>query len=156
MPPNAVAQVSAGVIGVDEWAVIVDPETASELPDGHIGEIWLHGNNMGIGYWGKEEETNEVFRNILKSRISQSHAEGAPDDAMWVKTGDYGTYYKGHLYIAGRIKDLVIIDGRNHYPQDLGTRRRRPARRCAPGMWPPSRCRPTSCPKRCSTTRTPG
>lgn len=38
---------------------------------------------------------------------------------MWVKTGDYGTYYKGHLYIAGRIKDLVIIDGRNHYPQDL-------------------------------------
>ncbi|MCA4719550.1 long-chain-fatty-acid--AMP ligase FadD32 [Mycobacterium avium] len=117
--PNAVAQVSAGVIGVDEWAVIVDPETASELPDGHIGEIWLHGNNMGIGYWGKEEETNEVFRNILKSRISQSHAEGAPDDAMWVKTGDYGTYYKGHLYIAGRIKDLVIIDGRNHYPQDL-------------------------------------
>lgn len=117
--PNAVAQVSAGVIGVDEWAVIVDPETASELPDGHIGEIWLHGNNMGIGYWGKEEETDDVFRNILKSRISQSHAEGAPDDAMWVKTGDYGTYYKGHLYIAGRIKDLVIIDGRNHYPQDL-------------------------------------
>jgi fatty acyl-AMP ligase FadD32 len=117
--PAAVAQVSAGVIGVDEWAVIVDPDTASELPDGQIGEIWLHGNNMGTGYWGKEEETNEVFRNILKSRISQSHAEGAPDDGMWVRTGDYGTYYKGHLYIAGRIKDLVIIDGRNHYPQDL-------------------------------------
>lgn len=117
--PNAVAQVSAGIIGVDEWAVIVDPETASELPDGQIGEIWLHGNNMGIGYWGKEEETNDVFRNILKSRISQSHAEGAPDDGMWVKTGDYGTYHNGHLYIAGRIKDLVIIDGRNHYPQDL-------------------------------------
>lgn len=117
--PKAVPQVSAGVIGVDEWAVIVDPETASELPDGQIGEIWLHGNNLGIGYWGKEEETNDVFRNILKSRISESHAEGAPDDGMWVKTGDYGTYHKGHLYIAGRIKDLVIIDGRNHYPQDL-------------------------------------
>ena len=117
--PNAVAQVSAGVIGVDEWAVIVDPDTASELPDGQVGEIWLHGNNMGTGYWGKEEETSEVFRNILKSRISQSHAEGAPDDGMWVRTGDYGTYYKGHLYITGRIKDLVIIDGRNHYPQDL-------------------------------------
>jgi fatty acid CoA ligase FadD32 len=117
--PNAVAQVSAGVIGVDEWAVIVDPDTASELPDGQIGEIWLHGNNLGSGYWGKEDETNETFRNILKSRISQSHAEGAADDGMWVRTGDYGTYYKGHLYIAGRIKDLVIIDGRNHYPQDL-------------------------------------
>ncbi|OBH04405.1 long-chain-fatty-acid--AMP ligase FadD32 [Mycobacterium sp. E3247] len=117
--PNAVAQVSAGIIGVDEWAVIVDPDTASELPDGQIGEIWLHGNNMGTGYWGKEDETTETFRNLLKSRVSQSHAEGAPDDGMWVRTGDYGTYHKGHLYIAGRIKDLVIIDGRNHYPQDL-------------------------------------
>jgi fatty acid CoA ligase FadD32 len=117
--PNAVAQVSAGKVGIDEWAVIVDADTASELPDGQIGEIWLHGNNMGVGYWGKEEETTEVFRNILKSRISESHAEGAPDDGMWVRTGDYGTYHNGHLYIAGRIKDLVIVDGRNHYPQDL-------------------------------------
>jgi fatty acid CoA ligase FadD32 len=117
--PHAVAQVSAGVVGVDEWAVIVDPDTASELPDGQVGEIWLHGQNLGVGYWGKEEETQYTFRNILKSRISQSHAEGAPDDGMWVRTGDYGTYHKGHLYIAGRIKDLVIIDGRNHYPQDL-------------------------------------
>ncbi|MEY8013710.1 long-chain-fatty-acid--AMP ligase FadD32 [Mycobacterium servetii] len=117
--PNAVAQVSAGVIGVDEWAVIVDADSATELPDGHIGEIWLHGNNMGVGYWGKEEETTETFKNILKSRTSPSHAEGAADDGMWVRTGDYGTYYKGNLYITGRIKDLVIIDGRNHYPQDL-------------------------------------
>jgi fatty acyl-AMP ligase FadD32 len=117
--PNAVAQVSAGKIGVDEWAAIVDTETASELPDGQIGEIWLHGKNLGTGYWGKEEETAQTFRNILKSRISESHAEGAADDGLWVRTGDYGTYFKGHLYIAGRIKDLVIIDGRNHYPQDL-------------------------------------
>ncbi|OBI82081.1 long-chain-fatty-acid--AMP ligase FadD32 [Mycobacterium asiaticum] len=117
--PKAVAQVSAGKIGVDEWAVIVDPDTASELPDGQIGEIWLHGNNLGIGYWGKEEETANVFKNILKSRVNESHAEGAPDDGLWVRTGDYGTYHDGHLYIAGRIKDLVIIDGRNHYPQDL-------------------------------------
>ncbi|HYQ35992.1 MAG TPA: AMP-binding protein, partial [Mycobacterium sp.] len=117
--PNAVSQVSAGVIGVDEWAVIVDPDTATELPDGQVGEIWLHGQNLGTGYWGKEEETNRTFRNILKSRISESHAEGAADDGLWVRTGDYGTYLDGHLYIVGRIKDLVIIDGRNHYPQDL-------------------------------------
>ncbi|HTQ17814.1 long-chain-fatty-acid--AMP ligase FadD32 [Mycobacterium sp.] len=117
--PNAVAQVSAGKIGVDEWAAIVDTETASELPDGQIGEIWLHGKNLGVGYWGKEDQTTEIFRNILKSRIPESHAEGAADDGLWVRTGDYGTYHDGHLYIAGRIKDLVIIDGRNHYPQDL-------------------------------------
>jgi fatty acid CoA ligase FadD32 len=117
--PNAVAQVSAGKVGVDEWAVIVDADAASELPDGHIGEIWLHGQNLGTGYWGKEAETAHTFRNILKSRISESRAEGAADDGLWVRTGDYGTYFKGHLYIAGRIKDLVIVDGRNHYPQDL-------------------------------------
>jgi fatty acid CoA ligase FadD32 len=117
--PTAVAQVSAGKVGVDEWAVIVDPDTASEVPDGQVGEIWLHGNNLGLGYWGKEEESAHTFRNILKSRVSQSHAEGAADDGLWVRTGDYGTYFNGDLYIAGRIKDLVIVDGRNHYPQDL-------------------------------------
>ena len=107
------------MVGVDEWAVIVDTDTASELPDGQIGEIWLHGKNLGIGYWDKEDETTETFKNILKSRVSKSRAEGAADDGMWVRTGDYGTYHNDHLYIAGRIKDLVIIDGRNHYPQDL-------------------------------------
>ncbi len=117
--PNAVAQVSTGKVGLDEWAVIVDSETATELPDGQIGEIWLHGQNMGVGYWNKEQETQETFKNILKSRTNSSHAEGAPDDGLWVRTGDYGTYYDGGLYITGRIKDLVIIDGRNHYPQDL-------------------------------------
>ncbi|MBW0013069.1 long-chain-fatty-acid--AMP ligase FadD32 [Mycobacterium sp.] len=117
--PKAVAQVSAGVVGVDERAVIVDADTATELPDGQIGEIWLHGNNIGLGYWNKEQETQETFRNILKSRTNPSHAEGAADDAMWARTGDYGTFFKGNLYITGRIKDLVIIDGRNHYPQDI-------------------------------------
>ncbi len=117
--PNAVPQASAGKVGVAEWAVIVDHETASELPDGQIGEIWISGQNMGTGYWGKPEETVATFQNILKSRTDPSHAEGAPDDATWVRTGDYGAYYDGDLYITGRVKDLVIIDGRNHYPQDL-------------------------------------
>ncbi|HVR00429.1 MAG TPA: long-chain-fatty-acid--AMP ligase FadD32 [Mycobacterium sp.] len=117
--PNAVAQVSTGKVGIAEWATIVDAETATELPDGQIGEIWLHGQNMGVGYWNKEQETQDTFKNILKSRANPSHAEGAPDDGLWVRTGDYGTYYNGGLYITGRIKDLVIIDGRNHYPQDL-------------------------------------
>ena len=117
--PSAVAQASAGRVGVDECAAIVDAETATELPDGQIGEIWLHGNNMGAGYWNREEETVEVFKNILKSRTNPSHAEGAPDDGTWVRTGDLGTYHNDHLYITGRVKDLVIVDGRNHYPQDL-------------------------------------
>ncbi|KWX21252.1 AMP-binding protein [Mycolicibacterium wolinskyi] len=117
--PKAVAQASAGKVGIAEWAVIVDAESATELPDGQIGEIWISGQNMGTGYWGKERETVETFHNILKSRTSPSHAEGAADDATWVRTGDYGAFYDGDLYITGRVKDLVIIDGRNHYPQDL-------------------------------------
>jgi fatty acid CoA ligase FadD32 len=116
---NAVAQASAGKVGIDEWAAIVDAESATELPDGQIGEVWLHGKNMGVGYWNREQETSETFKNILKSRANPSHAEGAPDDGLWVRTGDYGTYYNGDLYITGRVKDLIIVDGRNHYPQDL-------------------------------------
>ena len=117
--PAAVAQASAGKIGVAEWAAIVDHETASELPDGQIGEIWISGANMGTGYWNKPEETIATFQNILKSRTGPSHADGAADDANWVRTGDLGAYHEGDLYITGRVKDLVIIDGRNHYPQDL-------------------------------------
>jgi fatty acid CoA ligase FadD32 len=109
----------AGKVGVSEWAIIVDPETATELPDGQIGEVWLHGSNMGAGYWNRKEETQETFKNILKSRTNPSRAEGAADDGTWVRTGDYGTYHNDHLYITGRVKDLVIVDGRNHYPQDL-------------------------------------
>jgi len=117
--PKAVAQASAGKIGIAEWAAIVDHEAATELPDGQIGEIWISGQNMGTGYWGKDEATRETFQNILKSRTNPSHAEGAADDATWVRTGDLGAYHDGELYITGRTKDLVIIDGRNHYPQDL-------------------------------------
>jgi fatty acid CoA ligase FadD32 len=117
--PKAVAQAGAGKVGIAEWAVVVDHETATELPDGQIGEIWISGQNMGTGYWGREEETRETFQNILKSRTNTSHAEGAPDEAIWVRTGDLGAYHDGELFITGRTKDLVIIDGRNHYPQDL-------------------------------------
>ncbi|MCZ0729294.1 long-chain-fatty-acid--AMP ligase FadD32 [Mycolicibacterium iranicum] len=117
--PKAVAQAGAGKIGLAEWAVIVDHETATELPDGQIGEIWISGQNMGTGYWNKPEETVATFHNILKSRTTPSHAEGAADDATWVRTGDLGAYHDGELYITGRVKDLVIVDGRNHYPQDL-------------------------------------
>ena len=117
--PKAVAQAGAGQVGIGEWAVIVDAESATELPDGQIGEIWISGMNMGTGYWGKPEETRDTFQNLLASRIADSHAEGNEPDATWVRTGDYGAYHNGELFITGRVKDLVIIDGRNHYPQDL-------------------------------------
>ncbi|HLS75345.1 MAG TPA: long-chain-fatty-acid--AMP ligase FadD32 [Nocardia sp.] len=123
---NAIAQVSCGYVALSQWAVIVDPESVDdpeggrELPDGRVGEIWLHGNNMGIGYWGRPEETQKTFRNRVAERQPEgSHAEGTEPEANWMRTGDYGVYFDGELYITGRVKDLVIVDGRNHYPQDL-------------------------------------
>jgi acyl-CoA synthetase (AMP-forming)/AMP-acid ligase II len=118
--PNAVAQVSCGQVARSQWAVIVDPESEAELPDGEVGEIWLHGDNVGRGYWGRQRETELSFRNKLQSRLQHgSHAEGSAVGGLWFRTGDLGVYLDGELFITGRIKDLVIVDGRNHYPQDL-------------------------------------
>ncbi|MFE4457062.1 long-chain-fatty-acid--AMP ligase FadD32 [Nocardia tengchongensis] len=123
---NAIAQVSCGYVALSQWGAIVDPETvdnpegARELPEGEVGEIWLHGNNIGIGYWGRAEETQKTFRNRLTNRLPEgSKAGDVPLDGNWLRTGDYGVYVDGELYITGRVKDLVIVDGRNHYPQDL-------------------------------------
>jgi fatty acid CoA ligase FadD32 len=132
--PKAVPQASCGKIGYDEWAAIVDPDTGEELPDGQIGEIWVHGNNIGAGYWNREQETQETFKNILKSRTNPSHAEGAPEDAMWMRTGDLGAFLDGEFYVTGRIKELVIIDGRNHYPQDLEFTAQQATRALRPGF----------------------
>ncbi|CAN5853642.1 AMP-binding protein [soil metagenome] len=118
--PNAVQAVSCGQVMANQWAVIADPERGIELPDGAVGEIWLHGANIGRGYWGRDDETDLVFRNKLQITLaSGSHAEGVATDGFWLRTGDLGVYLDGELYITGRIKDLVIMDGRNHYPQDI-------------------------------------
>ena len=117
---NAIAQVSCGYVSRSQWAAIVDPETATEVPDNHVGEIWLHGENIGVGYWGRPDETAETFHNKLTNRLPEdSHTEDLPMDANWMRTGDFGVYVDGELYITGRVKDLVIVDGRNHYPQDI-------------------------------------
>lgn len=118
--PGAVAQVSCGQVARSQWAVVVDPATDAELPEGQVGEIWLHGDNVGRGYWGRPHETEVTFQNKLQSRlIVGSHAENSAEDALWMRTGDLGVYLDGELYITGRVKDLIIVDGRNHYPQDI-------------------------------------
>ena len=118
--PNAVAQVSCGRIARSQWAVIVNADTGDELPDGEVGEIWLQGNNIGRGYWGRPDETRLTFGVTLTSRLAQgTHANGAPIAGTWLRTGDMGVYLDGELYVTGRIADLVIIKGRNYYPQDI-------------------------------------
>ncbi|MHC9296096.1 fatty acyl-AMP ligase [Mycobacterium sp. LTG2003] len=117
---GAVAHVSCGQVARSQWAVIVDPDSADELPDGAVGEIWLHGNNIGRGYWGRPDETRKTFGAALRSRLSAaSHADGSPAGATWLRTGDLGVYLDGELYVTGRIADLVVIGGRNYYPHDI-------------------------------------
>ncbi len=73
--PDAVAHVSCGQIARSQWCVIVDSDTGTELPDGRVGEIWLHGNNIGHGYWGRPEETRQTFGAVLRSQTAEgSHA----------------------------------------------------------------------------------
>jgi acyl-CoA synthetase (AMP-forming)/AMP-acid ligase II len=119
---DAVPHVSCGQPIPSTWVAIVDPETGAELSDRCVGEIWVHGNNVGRGYWGRESETRRVFGNRLRTRLpTHSHADGVAADASWLATGDLGVYVDGELYITGRIKDLIIVDGVNHYPHDIET-----------------------------------
>ncbi|MDT5020555.1 MAG: long-chain fatty acid adenylase/transferase FadD26 [Mycobacterium sp.] len=92
---------------------IVDPETRVENPAGMVGEIWLHGDNIAAGYWRKPQQTQKTFGGQLVDPSS-----GTPL-GPWLRTGDLGTIYDGELFIIGRIKDLLIVDGRNHYPDDI-------------------------------------
>ena len=95
-----------------QLVAIVDPETLREQPDGTVGEIWVHGPNVGRGYWGNSERSAETFNAVIKD------ARDVPAGG-WMRTGDFGAAHDGELYVTGRIKDLIIVDGRNHYPQDI-------------------------------------
>ena len=92
---------------------IVDPETMTECPAKTIGEIWVHGDNVTMGYWDKPEETQHTFGAQLVSP-----SDGTPD-GPWLRTGDLGAISDGELFIMGRIKDVLIVYGRNHYPDDI-------------------------------------
>lgn len=117
---NSVPFASNGQVVTGQYLTIVDPETRAEVADSVVGELWAHGENMAVGYLGREDETKATFRNTLGERLAQgSRVEGAPDDDKWMATGDLGTIIDGELYITGRLKDLIVIAGRNHYPQDI-------------------------------------
>jgi len=116
---KAVAFASNGQVVRPQALTVVDPATRAELPDGQVGELWVKGDNLAAGYLGREEETAATFHNTLGERLADgSRVDGAPDDG-WMATGDLGVIVDGHTYITGRLKDLIVIAGRNHYPQDI-------------------------------------
>lgn len=117
---TAVPQVGCGQIARSQWAVIVDPLTATEVGDGMVGEIWLRGDNVARRYWGRTVESGATFGAKLTARLAAgSHAAGAPEGADFFRTGDLGTYVDGDLYVTGRLADLITIDGADHYPHDV-------------------------------------
>jgi fatty acid CoA ligase FadD28 len=92
---------------------IVDPETQTECPTETTGEIWVHGGNVAAGYWRKPQETDRTFGGMLVAPSA-----GTPE-GPWLRTGDLGFISDGELFIVGRIKDLLIVYGRNHSPDDI-------------------------------------
>jgi acyl-CoA synthetase (AMP-forming)/AMP-acid ligase II len=89
-------------------AVVIADSAGNPLPAGQIGEICIAGPNVARGYWSDPARTAEVFNATLTDGTGP-----------WLRTGDLGTLYDGELYITGRLKDLIIIDGRNHHAEDL-------------------------------------
>ncbi len=106
---NALSMVSCGHTPFEQQVVIVNPESKQECQTGEIGEIWVKGPNISQGYWKRQSENVETFQ----ARLAGS------GDGPFLRTGDLGFMRGQELYIAGRLKDLIIVRGRNYYPQDI-------------------------------------
>ena len=101
--------VSCGQNMSDQKIRIVNVETLMPCPADQIGEIWVSGPSVASGYWNKPSETEFTFG----ARLSNS------EEGPFLRTGDLGFLHEGELYITGRLKDLIISDGNNHYPNDI-------------------------------------
>ena len=93
---------------LDQQIRIVDPETRVRCPENRVGEIWVSGPSVANGYWRRSEETTATFRAAIEGEGGQ-----------YLRTGDLGFLLDGELFVTGRLKDLIIIRGVNHYPQDI-------------------------------------
>ncbi len=104
------ALVGCGHRGWQLEVVIADRDRGVALNDGEVGEIWVSGDSVALGYWQRPEASAEIFG----ARLA-----GAPDQGPYLRTGDLGFLADGELFVTGRAKDLIILRGRNHYPQDI-------------------------------------
>jgi len=107
--PHVRTFVGCGELGEGIQVTIVDPATGCAYPSGTVGEIWVSSGSVAQGYWNRPDETREIFQAYLAG-------SGA---GPFLRTGDAGFLQDGELFITGRLKDLIIIRGRNLYPQDV-------------------------------------
>ncbi len=108
-PGDARSFVSSGTVPEGSEVAIVDPSAGTSCPADHVGEIWVRGSGVARGYWGQPVASEETFGAILP---------GA-GDGPFLRTGDLGFVREGELFVTGRLKDLIIIRGRNIYPHDI-------------------------------------
>lgn len=106
---GARALVGCGQTTPDQQIVIADPNRLTRMPAGRVGEVWVSGPSVAQGYWQRTDETEQTFRAYV-----QDTGEGP-----FLRTGDLGFTHDGELFVTGRLKDLVIVHGCNHYPQDI-------------------------------------
>ena len=111
-PPEGVpasSLVTCGKAASGEKIVIVDAQSCTPCPPGRVGEIWVSGPNVTQGYWNNPKETDQTFRAFLKDS----------GEGPFLRTGDLGFLHEDELFVTGRLKDLIIIRGRNLYPEDI-------------------------------------
>lgn len=111
--------VGCGPASLDTRIEIVDPETHRRCAPDEVGEVWVAGPGVGLGYWRQPEATRDTFEAYL----------GDTGEGPFLRTGDLGFLHGGELFVAGRLKDLIVIRGENHHPHDieLTARRAHPA-----------------------------
>ena len=103
--------VCAGENQLEMSVLIVDPQSCERCADGEVGEIWISGPSVAKGYWNQPEQTRDIFAARL--------AQDSDGDGTYLRTGDLGFVVGGQLFVTGRLKDLIILQGRNFYPQDI-------------------------------------
>ena len=106
---NALTMVNCGKSIVDQKIIIVNPSTLNQCSENEVGEIWVAGPSVAQGYWGLAEETQRTFGAFVANT----------NEGPFMRTGDFGFLQNDELFITGRLKDLIIIHGSNHYPQDI-------------------------------------
>ena len=114
------AFVACGQTFLGQQILIVDPSTCTRCAAGLVGEIWTSGDSVARGYWNRAELTEETFAGYLADS----------NDGPYLRTGDLGFVHDGQLYVAGRLKDLIVIRGKNHHSQDI----ERSIEQCSPSL----------------------
>ncbi|MEU1345211.1 fatty acyl-AMP ligase [Streptomyces sp. NPDC005827] len=111
VPGDDYTMISVGRARLSRRFVIADPATLRRCENGVVGEIWMSGADLPLGYWGRPDTTRETFG----ARLADT------GEGPFLRTGDLGVLLDGELYITGRLKDMIIVGGLNHYPQDIET-----------------------------------